>query len=144
MAEERRDVRIMPLRGEPKSILLVDDEAIILSSVSKVLKVLGFEVTAAGGGPEALELFSAHPEGFDLVITDHTMPGMTGIELAERLRDIRPDIPLILCSGFSDAVDRKRFAGIGISELLPKPADMQEIGEAVERALRKGQEGGPG
>ena len=144
MAEERQEDRTMPLRGEPKSILLVDDEAIILSSVSKVLKVLGFEVTAAGGGPEALELFSAHPEGFDLVITDHTMPGMTGIELAERLRDIRPDIPLILCSGFSDAVDRKRFAGIGISELLPKPADMQEIGEAVERALRKRQEGGPG
>lgn len=123
-------------------ILLVDDEEIILSSVSKVLKILGYEVTPAGSGAEALRLFSANPDAFDLVITDQTMPQMTGVELAARITGIRPGAPVILCSGFSDTVSEKKLAESGICALLPKPADMQELKSAIEKALKGAEPGG--
>lgn len=136
--QQRRDDAVSPRhQGEKKRILLVDDERIILSSVSKVLKILGYEVVAGSSGAEALELFCASPDAFSLVITDHTMPRMTGIELAAQLTKIRPGIPVILCTGFSDTVDREDLGNIGITELLAKPADMQELQEAIERALGK-------
>ena len=126
-----------PGRSEKKSILLVDDEAIILTSVSKVLKLLGHEVTPAGSGAEALSLFSATPDAYDLVITDQTMPQMTGVELAAEITGIRPGFPVILCSGFSDTVSEKRLGNSGIYGLLPKPADMQELKNIIEKALKR-------
>lgn len=126
-----------PGKPEKKSILLVDDETIILTSVSKVLKILGYEVTPAGSGAEALILFSANPDAYDLVITDQTMPQMTGVELAAEITGIRPGVPVILCSGFSDAVSEKKLGNSGICELLPKPADMQELKSAIEKALNE-------
>ncbi len=126
-----------PGNPEKRSILLVDDEAIILTSVSKVLKILGYEVTPAGSGQEALELFSENPDAYDLVITDQTMPQMTGVELAAEITGIRPGIPVVLCSGFSDAASEKRLGSTGIYELLPKPADMQELKNAIEKALKE-------
>ncbi|HOD72329.1 MAG TPA: MASE3 domain-containing protein [Deltaproteobacteria bacterium] len=138
-AEKPERLRLKPFstprEGEKRRVLLVDDEGIILSSVSKVLKIMGYEVTAAPNGPEALALFSERPDAFDLVITDHTMPLMTGVELAARIAGIRPGIPVILCTGFSEAVDRERLRKTGISELLAKPADMQELQDAIERVL---------
>ncbi len=126
-----------PGKPEKKSILLVDDEAIILTSVSKVLKILGYEVTAAVSGAEALSLFAANPDAYDLVITDQTMPHMTGVELAAEITGIRPGVPVILCSGFSDAVSEKRLGNSGVYDLLPKPADMQELKIAIEKALKE-------
>ena len=143
-AEKPEGLRLKPCstprEGEKRRVLLVDDEGIILSSVSKVLKIMGYEVTAAPSGPEALALFSERPDAFDLVITDHTMPQMTGVELAARITGIRPGIPVILCTGFSEAVNRERLRKTGISELLAKPADMQELQDAIERVLDRREE----
>ncbi|MDX9762728.1 MAG: MASE3 domain-containing protein [Desulfomonilia bacterium] len=126
-----------PGKPDKRSILLVDDEAIILSSVSKVLKILGYEVTPAGSGADALSLFSANPDAYDLVITDQTMPQMTGVDLATEITGIRPGVPVILCSGFSDTVSEKKLADSGIRALLSKPADMQELKSAIEKALKE-------
>ena len=118
-------------------VLLVDDEEIVLKSVSKVLKVLGYDVATAKSGSEAVEVFSGTPEGIDLVISDMTMPGMTGLELAEKLLGIRSDIPVILCTGLSDSVNSQHARDTGIRELLEKPADIDDLAGAINRALER-------
>jgi len=118
-------------------VLLVDDEEIVLKSVKKVLKILGYHVVTGRNGSEAVEVFSRTPEEIDLVISDMTMPGMTGIELAGRLFEIRPDLPVILCTGLSDSVNERHARDAGIRELLEKPADIDELAKAISRALER-------
>ena len=114
---------------------MIDDEDIILSSVKNALKRLGYDVATAIDSLEALKLFRNTPDEFDLVITDHTMPRMTGVELAPKLMEIRPDIPVILCTGFSDVIDEQEAKAMGIRGLLLKPASIKELGSAIRRAL---------
>jgi len=121
--------------GEKKRVLLVDDEQIILSSLSRVLRMIGYEVVTKKNGQEALDLFKTSPDEFDIIITDQTMPAMTGLELSLELLETRPDIPIILCTGFTDAIDEKKVKALGIRELLMKPADISEIREAIGRAM---------
>ncbi|HQI01545.1 MAG TPA: response regulator, partial [Deltaproteobacteria bacterium] len=102
-----------------------------------VLKVLGYDVATAKSGSEAVEVFSGTPEGIDLVISDMTMPGMTGLELAEKLLGIRSDIPVILCTGLSDSVNSQHARDTGIRELLEKPADIDDLAGAINRALER-------
>ncbi|HVN71027.1 MAG TPA: response regulator, partial [Desulfomonilia bacterium] len=90
---------------------------------------------AVRDGIEAFKLFSKTPEAFDLVITDLTMPQITGVELANKLMDIRADIPIILCTGFNDAIDEEEARQYGIKELILKPASTSEIKSAVSRVL---------
>jgi CheY-like chemotaxis protein len=116
-------------------ILLVDDEKPIARSVQKMLEHLGYSVTAQNGSVEALEVFRIHPEKFDLVITDQTMPDMTGAQLAQKLLDIRPDIPIILCTGFSEVITEERAKGIGIREYVMKPVVMSEISKTIRKVL---------
>ena len=94
-------------------------------------------MTTAADSPEALRLFVNTPDEFDLVITDLTMPQMTGRELAPRLMDIRPDIPVILCTGFSDAIDEQEAKAMGIRGLLLKPAGIHDLHSAIRRAMEK-------
>jgi len=89
-----------------------------------MLEKLGYKVVRKTDGPEALEIFRAQPEAFGLVITDQTMPKMTGIRLSEELRRIRPDIPIILCTGFSESVDEGSARAAGIQEFLMKPVSV--------------------
>ncbi len=84
---------------------------------------------------EALEKFRTQPDAFDLVITDQSMPGMTGIQLAEKLMHIRPDIPIILCTGFSEAVDGKEAKAMGIREFMMKPFSARQLAETIRRVL---------
>jgi PAS domain S-box-containing protein len=116
-------------------ILLVDDEKPIARSVQKMLEHLGYSVTAQNGSVEALEVFRIHPGKFDLVITDQTMPDMTGAQLAQKLLDIRPDIPIILCTGFSEVITEERAKGIGIREYVMKPVVMSEISKTIRKVL---------
>ena len=120
---------------EKRNVLLVDDEEIILSSLQNVLKRLGYNVVAAKDAMEALELFRATPHTFDLVITDLTMPQITGVELAKKLINIQTDIPIILCTGFNDFIHEDEAKAIGIRELLLKPASTSELKNAIGRAL---------
>jgi PAS domain S-box-containing protein len=118
-------------------ILFVDDEEQIANVVQQILERLGYHVAARTSSVEALEAFQAQPEKFDLVITDLTMPNMTGTELAKRLIDIRSDIPIILCTGFSEAISRERARAIGIREYVMKPINTHDLAKTIRKALNK-------
>ena len=101
------------------------------------LKRLGYEVTAVNNSKEALNIFSPDPSQFDLVITDHTMPSITGLQFAKELLKIRADIPIILCTGHSETVSSDIAKEAGIMEYLMKPLAKQELSEAIRRVLDK-------
>jgi CheY-like chemotaxis protein len=118
------------------NILLVDDERPVLSSVNKALKRLGYSVTAVEDSMEALALFSRNSEAFDLVVTDLTMPRMNGVDLAAKIREVRSDIPIILCTGFNDVITEQEARSKGIAGLIFKPACTADLDTAVGLALK--------
>jgi len=96
---------------------------------------LGYRVTTRTDSLEALGLFRQNPDDFDLVITDMTMPAMTGDVLAAKIISIRPDIPVIVCTGYSEKIDREIIKKIGIKELAMKPLAMKDLAEMIRRVL---------
>ena len=116
-------------------ILLVDDEQPLVEIGKQMLERLGYTVSARTSSIEALELFKSHPNRFDLVITDIVMPNMTGDKLAENLMGIRADIPIILCTGYSEKFTRHQAADMGIQSFLMKPLVMQDLANTVRQAL---------
>ena len=124
-----------PPRGTGR-ILFVDDEEINLKSVPPILEHLGYEVVGLTDAKEALKLFRERPEAFDAVITDQMMPSMTGEILAAEMRRTRPDLPIILCTGFSETIDEERAKALGIGVFLMKPFSMKEIAEAIRDVLK--------
>lgn len=116
-------------------ILVVDDDQVIVQMEKKMLENFGYKVTAFVSCEEALKAFNSSPEGFDLVITDMTMPHMTGAELSQRLMDIRPDIPVIMCTGFSELINEEKAKALGIKEFIMKPIVRGELANAVRKAL---------
>jgi len=124
-----------PLPTGIERILFVDDEPVLLEMVEQMLEKLGYEVVTEKGCVEALELFRKGPDRFDLVITDMTMPKMTGIELAGELLNIRPNIPIILCSGSIDQALKGKAQAAGIREFMAKPISMESIAQTVRKAL---------
>ncbi len=124
-----------PLVGGKGRILFVDDEAMLAELGENMLRRLGYEVTSRTSPIEALALFKARPADFDLLISDQTMPGMTGDLLAQEVLKIRPDLPIILCTGYSQRIDERRARERGIRALVMKPILIQEIDAAVRRAL---------
>ena len=125
----------LPLPGGRERILFVDDEAPIAEMNCAILQRLGYDVTALSSSTEAFEVFASRPEAFDLVITDQTMPDLTGAELAKRIRSIRRETPVILVTGFSETMDAERARKIGIHQLLMKPIIKQELAEAIRSAM---------
>ncbi|MCF8145873.1 MAG: PAS domain S-box protein [Deltaproteobacteria bacterium] len=116
-------------------ILFVDDEQATVTVIKQMLEKLGYRVLAKTDSLDALGLFREAPEGFDLVITDQTMPHMTGKDLAKELMAIRPDIPIILCTGFSEQIDEDIAREMGIRAFVPKPIAMHEMAHAIRKAL---------
>ncbi len=116
-------------------ILVVDDEQAIVELEQEVLEQHGYDVTAAHSGSEALEELRRDPERYDLIITDQTMPGMTGDELAREARVIRPDLPIILCTGYSHRIDDERARALGIDAFLMKPFAARDLAGHVSRLL---------
>jgi signal transduction histidine kinase/DNA-binding response OmpR family regulator len=116
-------------------ILLVEDEEPVLRSERTMLESLGYKVIAFTKSDEALKLFRAEPHEFDLVITDHTMPIMTGSELSRKLLRIRGNVPIILCTGFSEALDEAKARAKGIREFVMKPFTTKEMAETIRRVL---------
>jgi CheY-like chemotaxis protein len=121
--------------AEHGRILLVDDEEILLSIGKQMLEHLGYRVTSKNSSIEALECFRGQPEGFDLIITDQTMPRLTGSDLAVALLHIRPDIPIILYSGYADTIDEERMKEVGVRELMQKPFVFSELAEIARKVL---------
>ena len=116
-------------------ILVVDDEKVIIDISKKILSSLGYAVEARTSSLEALELFKVMPDKFDLVITDMTMPQMTGDMLARELMKIRPDIPVILCTGFSEKITQEKAEIMGIKAFLMKPLLKEEMAHTIRRVL---------
>jgi PAS domain S-box-containing protein len=116
-------------------ILFVDDEKPLTDIGREMLESCGFEVVARTSSIEALEAFRHRAADFDLVITDQTMPNMTGMELAREILRIRPDMPIILCTGFSDAVSYDRLRDIGIGDFIMKPILKHDLIGSISRLL---------
>jgi len=121
--------------GNGERILFVDDEELLARLGQKTLNALGYEVECATQPAEALAIVRADPLRFALVLTDQTMPGMTGIFLATQLRHIRPDLPVILMTGYSMALGPDQLDAAGISQVLAKPTSIHSMGVAVHVAL---------
>ena len=123
--------------GKGERILLVEDEEPVAIATEMQLTELGYEVVAHLSSSTALDAFRADPQQFDLVLTDQTMPSMTGEEFARILHAIRPDLPIILVTGFSHLVDAEKAQALGINAFLNKPWDVQDMADALRRALRR-------
>ena len=126
---------VKKLPSGTERILIVDDEAPILKIESRILERFGYTVTASISSVEALELFRSHPNNFDLVITDMTMPKMTGEKLAAELIKIRPDIPVILCTGYSQKPSDKNSGAKGIRKVISKPIAMDDLLKSVRKVF---------
>ena len=137
---DKKRVRKEPITVEEppvgvERILLVDDEKAMVDTVQSMLERLGYQVTNRTSSIEALEAFKHKPDAFDLIITDQTMPNMTGKDLAKEIMSIRPDIPIILCTGFSEQIDENSAIKMGISAFVMKPIVMQVIANTIRKVL---------
>jgi CheY-like chemotaxis protein len=124
-----------PLPMGCEHILLVDDEQPLVEIGKQMLERLGYSVATRTSSIEALELFKADPGRFDLVITDIVMPNMTGDKLAKKIMDIRKDLPVVLCTGYSEKFTRQNASEMGIQSFLMKPLVMRDLANTVRQAL---------
>jgi len=116
-------------------ILFVDDEKAMVDAIQPMIERLGYKVTARTSSIEALEAFRANPDRFDLVITDFTMPNMTGMELAKELLKLRSDIHIILCTGYSEHINEDKAKGSGVRAFLMKPVVLGEVANTIRKVL---------
>jgi len=136
--EYHRQTDIVPPRLINEGhLLVVDDEESLTNFITELLDIHGFQVTVANSGSQALEIYKSDPDKFDLVITDQTMPGMTGIELSKNLKQLNNSLPIILCTGFSDQVNSDNAHLHGISEYLCKPVSRDVLLNSISKLLTK-------
>ncbi|ABC76091.1 response regulator [Syntrophus aciditrophicus] len=129
----QEEEEILPCGSE--HILFVDDETALVEMGQETLRTLGYRVTGICNSLEALETFRRTPSLFDLIITDMTMPQMTGTVLSRHLLQIRGDIPIILCTGYSEFITEKEAKELGIREFIMKPLFMKELATVIRRVL---------
>ncbi|MGD9232119.1 MAG: ATP-binding protein, partial [Desulfobacterales bacterium] len=134
--EPEVDVAVEIPRGKER-ILFVDDEKAMVDTIQPMIERLGYAVIARTSSIEALEAFRANPGRFDLVITDFTMPNMTGMELAKALLKLRSDIPIVLCTGYSEHINEDKAKASGIRAFLLKPVVLDEIANTIRKVLDK-------
>ncbi len=140
--DEKPEVEAKPSDEAPpgyETILFVDDEQAIVNMTAQVLERLGYKVKTETNPIAALELFQSKPDDFDLVITDMTMPRMTGVKLSEKLKAVRPDIPVILATGHSSLIDEGKAKKMGIDAYVMKPILKSDIAMAIRTVLDKRQ-----
>ncbi|HUV59629.1 MAG TPA: PAS domain S-box protein [Desulfatiglandales bacterium] len=134
-AAKETEIRLGKIPTGKERILFIDDEPAIADIAKGMLEHLGYKVEVRTSPIEALAAFKALSDKFDLIISDMTMPKMTGDELAKELMTIRPDIPIILCTGFSEHINEEKAKAIGIQKLVMKPFIMREMAEAIRQVL---------
>jgi PAS domain S-box-containing protein len=131
--------KLAPLPTGTETVLLVDDESQLVTIGEQMLTRLGYRVTVSADSVKALELFRVQPEAFAVVVTDMSMPKMSGVELARAILSIRPDMPIVLCTGYSAGIDRETVLSMGIRDLIMKPITMQALALSVRQAIDAGQ-----
>ncbi len=122
-------------RGKGEQLLLVEDEPIVLETLKLILEGLGYHVTEFSSPNEALTRFTAGADDFDLLLTDYMMPGMTGIQLAEKIVTIRPSLPVLITSGFFGDHTPEELQRLNVKAVVPKPIEMNELALALARAF---------
>jgi CheY-like chemotaxis protein len=132
---------ILPLPHGNETILMVDDQQVIVEMVELMLKALGYTMMTYTDSRKALDAFKADPDRIQLVITDMAMPYMQGDELARKILEIRPEIPVILCTGFSEILNEEKAKLIGIKEYIMKPIVKKDLAMLVRRVLDSPQQG---
>ncbi len=136
LEKDQKTEQVSPSLLGSERILFVEDEQMLRELGREMLHKLGYQITTAANGAQALEYFQKSPNQFDLVVTDMAMPRLTGLQLAEECKKIKPGIPVILCTGFSDQVDVENFETLGIEAFAMKPLRMQEIAKIIRRILK--------
>jgi CheY-like chemotaxis protein len=136
----KKKVALEPALHEPipagkECILLVDDEPSIVDMGRRLLEKMGYRIIGKTDPFEALTSFREDPARFDLVVLDMTMPKMTGDLLAEKMLAVRPDLPVIVCTGFSEKIDAQKAKTMGIRELMMKPVSFNEIAQTIRKVL---------
>lgn len=129
------DNTIAVVRGEGGRILLVDDEEDLLDATEKLLSGIGYQPMAFNNPDEALEAFKRDPKEFDLLVSDQSMPKMTGIQLLREVRQLNPDFPAIICTGYSDVIDQQELGELTLDGILRKPYTLSEISAIIGLAL---------
>lgn len=133
IASEVKPVVTVP--GGNERILLLDDEQMLAELGGTMLERLGYEVTILTSSEEALSVFQRQPDRFDAVVTDQTMPGLTGLNLARRMLQIRPDLPIILCTGYSALITEEQVIAEGIRGFIMKPLTTEKIAKLLRKVL---------
>ena len=123
------------IRGGSERILFVDDEESMVNLNRRRLERLGYQVKSTTKPVEALELFKAGPDQFDVIITDMTMPRMTGDMLAAEVLKIRQDMPVIICTGYSERMSAKKAEALGVRKYIEKPIDLRNLASALRAVL---------
>jgi len=134
--EDSENVLIQEIPHGSERIMLVDDEAMIVQVIQRMLKDLGYVVTIFTSSTEALKAYTKTPDNFDLLITDMTMPEMTGTVLAGKLLALRPDLPVILCTGYNETIDAEKATSFGINEFIMKPVENHTLAKVIRQALK--------
>jgi PAS domain S-box-containing protein len=127
----------MAVENGQERLLFVDDEEWLVDMWKEILESLGYRMTATTKPLDALQMFKENPQNYDLVITDQTMPQMTGLELAQEFLALRPDLPIILVTGFSQVVTPEKAKATGVREYIMKPLSISELTNAISRSLGK-------
>jgi len=135
VGQREADEEVDSIPTGTEKILFVDDEGAVAETGKSILEKLGYRVEAHTDPQKALNDFAAHNNRFDLVITDMSMPSITGAELSQKLLEIRPDIPILLCSGYSDQVDTDRAEAIGVKKFLAKPLETGKLASIIRQVL---------
>jgi PAS domain S-box-containing protein len=133
-SEQQEDEEALLPKGT-EHILIVDDEPFVLEVVSTTLRRLGYRVTTAASGPGGWKKFRSEPRQFDLVLSDHVMPDITGMQLAEKVLEVRNDVPVILFTGYSETVFPEKAKTAGVRDFLMKPVTGKELAEKVRKVL---------
>ena len=133
--------QLAPVYPGRESIMFIDDEQDLVDLTRQALERLGYKVQTWTNSVRALEAFQVQPDAYDVVITDMTMPNMTGKELAGELMQIRPDIPVILCTGFSEWITEEEAKALGIKDFLLKPIIIQDLAASIRKVLVSDEQG---
>ncbi|HVH43550.1 MAG TPA: response regulator [Labilithrix sp.] len=124
-------------RGRGEHVLYVDDEEALVFLATRVLERLGYRVSGFSSATRALEAFALRPQDFDAVVTDLALGTMSGLELVSEIRKRRPDIPVVLTSGYVRPEEAREAESVGISEVVIKPQATRELGRVLERLIRR-------
>lgn len=136
ITHKKRSKKTIP-KGTYEHILLVEDDEVLLEMIANMLEELHYSCTLAANGTEAFEIFTQRPEKYDLLLTDQTMPGLTGDALSLAVRAIRQNLPIILCTGFSEKLSKEKRDDLGIDMFLSKPILVESLADALHTLLHK-------